>query len=284
MRTVFSIRSVCAFVICLTLTACAHVPGSQAPEQADIYLLMGQSNMSGRGVVSQLPAGALPVDPAIMLYGNDGQWHIAKEPLDSADGQVDKVSSDAKLPGVGPGLAFAHALKKLTHAQKIALVPCAKGGSALKEWTPDTARSTLYGSCLARAHEVMAKGTIKGVLWYQGETDAASEAEADLWLPRMVDLIGKVRTDIGSPCLSWVVVGLSDKPDPMVQTKPYPAWAKIQAFQAGLTQRVPHLAHVSAAGLPQNPDTLHLNTAGQLRLGVKLAGVMATLQDLPCQP
>jgi hypothetical protein len=267
----------------LGLAGCVSLPSAKTDDKADIYLLMGQSNMSGRGIVADIPAGALPADPMITLYGNDGVWRVAQEPLDSSDRQIDAVSSDNKLPGVGPGLAFARALKARQPSRRIALVPCAKGGSALKEWTPDEARTTLYGSCLARAHEAMAMGRIKGVLWYQGETDASSEDQTALWPERMAVLVDRVRIDLKAPCLNWVIVGLSDKPDPLIQTKLVPGWEKIQALQASLPQQIAHLAHVSAVGLPKNPDTLHLSTAAQLRLGQKLAEAMAGLQAKACR-
>jgi hypothetical protein len=245
-------------------------PSSAEPPPRAIYLLMGQSNMSGRGVLTEVPPGSLDPDDAIQLYGNDGRWRKAAEPLDTARGQIDKVSRDPD--GVGPGLAFAKAMLKRHPGRPIGLVTCAKGGSAIGEWKPSTDRSTLYGSCLARAREAAPFGQIAGMLWYQGETDARTEARAQAWAGLFTQMIGQFRADLGKPDLPLAVVGLGDQPQAGGFAGQFPAWNTVQASQKSL--RLDHQVYVSAAGLPRNPDELHLNTDSQVRLGGMLARVM----------
>lgn len=124
-----------------------------AAAKPDVYLLTGQSNMSGRGLIAELTPEERVADPAIQLYGNDETTRPSLDPLDDATGQVDAVSSDAGIAAVGPGLFFARATRALRH-RPILLVPCAKGGSSIGQWKPGGARDTLYGSCLARAQAV----------------------------------------------------------------------------------------------------------------------------------
>lgn len=244
-------------------------PQRQPPPRA-IYLLMGQSNMSGRGVLSQIAPGALDPDDRIQLYGNDGRWRRAVEPLDTALGQIDKVSADPD--GVGPGLAFAKAMLKKHPDRPIGLVPCAKGGSAIAEWAPSADRATLYGSCLARAREAAAFGRIAGVLWYQGETDARGEATARAWSARFTEMIGRFRADLSAPDLPVAVVGLGDQPVSGKYGGQFPAWTTIQESQKRLD--LGRQVYMSAEGLPRNPDELHLTTESQVRLGQALARVM----------
>ena len=125
-------RRLCTVVSILStfgLVSCLH---SASPTTADteIYLLMGQSNMSGRGLLEELPTQRRTIDPAITVYGNDGAWRIASEPLDSATNQIDAVSADAAA-GVGPGLSFAKALRQRRPDRRIGLIPCAKGGTSI---------------------------------------------------------------------------------------------------------------------------------------------------------
>lgn len=242
---------------------------AESPPRA-IYLLMGQSNMSGRGVLTEIAPGTLDPDDRIQLYGNDGRWRRAAEPLDTAQGQVDKVSSDPD--GVGPGLAFAKAMLKRHPGRPVGLVTCAKGGSAIGEWKRSTERSTLYGSCLARAREAAPFGQIVGILWYQGETDARTEARAQAWAGLFTQMIVQFRSDLGKPDLPLAVVGLGDQPQAGKYAGQFPAWSTVQESQKRL--RLNHQVHVSAAGLPRNPDDLHLNTDSQVRLGKMLAEVM----------
>lgn len=250
-----------------------HVPHEIEGRQ-DIYLLMGQSNMSGRGVLEEAPPGALDPDERIRVYGNDGVWREAVEPLDSSNGQIDAVSADQA--GVGPGLAFAKALVRKDGWRRVGLVPCAKGGSAIREWQPATARTTLYGSCLARAREAATAGRIAGILWYQGETDASDEASATAWAPHFATMIASFRLALGRPDLPLVVVGLGDPPRTGKYATRFPIWRPVQTAQAQL--HLPTQAYVSAAGLPRNPDELHLTTASQIRLGAALANAIETLE------
>jgi Carbohydrate esterase, sialic acid-specific acetylesterase len=244
-----------------------------------VYLLMGQSNMSGRGDLAALPR--LPEDPAIRLYGNDGVFKTAVEPLDSAAGQIDIVSADS-LAAVGPGLSFARTLRTKYDEGPVILVPCAKGGVSIKQWAPDLTRDTLYGSCLARAKTALTQGELGGVLWYQGETDTASLEDAAAWSGRMSALVARLRQDLSAPNMPWVVVGLADYPT--ASKKPYPGWSAMQAAQAALPSQIPYLAHVSAAGLTTNADTLHLDTAAQLQLGPKLADAVVHLRTKQHRP
>lgn len=249
-----------------------------APRGAEVFLLAGQSNMSGRGDLSALTAAERRPDPKIWLYGNDGQWRLALDPLDDATGQIDMVSAD-HLAAVGPGLSFARALRRQGHGA-VALVPCAKGGSSIGRWKPDGARTTLYGSCLARAKE--AGGRIAGILWYQGESDAQSATAAAHWRERFEQLVRGFRADLGEPNLPVVYVQIADRPARDHDRARYPGWRTVQEQQATAQARLRCSAMVSARGLELREDQLHLTTASQRILGPRLAAAMDRLVRQGC--
>ena len=88
-----------------------------------LYLLMGQSNMAGRGTVRDEDRST---DRRILVLNKDHTWMPAAEPL-----HFDKPN----IVGVGPGLAFARDMKASAAEEVvIGLVPCAVGGSLLKRW------------------------------------------------------------------------------------------------------------------------------------------------------
>jgi hypothetical protein len=58
-----------------------------------LFVLAGQSNMSGRG---ELPPSQAS-HPSVVMFGNDYRWRPAIEPVDDATRQVDVISLD------GPG-------------------------------------------------------------------------------------------------------------------------------------------------------------------------------------
>jgi hypothetical protein len=253
--------------VLVSLLALGATPALAGPKP-DIYLLTGQSNMSGRGLLDELTPAERTPDPAIQLYGNDEKTRPALDPLDAAAGQVDVVS----------GLFFARATRT-RRDRPILLVPCAKGGSSMAQWAPGGGRDTLYGSCLARAK---AAGKVRGILWYQGETDAGRPDSAQGWKASFEALVDRFRSDLGGRRLPIVIVQLADPPSPEVQApKTYPSWAAIQAVQA---EPLPAcVAMVPAGGLPLKADTLHLTTASQRVLGGRLAQAMEALRKQGCR-
>ncbi len=133
--------------------------------QLDLYLLMGQSNMKGRGIMPEEPKR----DPRIvMMHLKDDSWYLARHPL--------HLVGDAKTfaghdnAGVGPGLAFAESLISQNPKIAIGLVPCAVGGSAINLWQKG---GKLYDEALRRAKVALqttapVQARIRGVLWLQG--------------------------------------------------------------------------------------------------------------------
>lgn len=264
-------------VLAAALASAALAAPAFSASRPDVYLLTGQSNMSGRGLLEELTAEEKVADPTIRLYGNDETFRPALEPLDDAAGQIDGVSADVQA-AVGPGLFFARATKGL-HRRPILLVPCAKGGSSIDQWKPSLSRDSLYGSCLARAKAV--GGRVRGVLWYQGESDAARPASGEVWREAFERLAGHLRGDLAQPHLPIVIVQLADPPSPAISApKTYPGWAAIQAVQAGTLPNC--VAMVSAKGLAKKADDLHLTTASQRVLGGRLAEAMERLRRQRC--
>src|SRR5436853_3272374 len=83
-----------------------------------IFILAGQSNMAGRGIV--MPQDTISNTHVLVLDKNN-EWVYAKEPLHYYEPQ---------RTGLDCGLSFGKELSKLYGDQiTIGLVPCAVGGS-----------------------------------------------------------------------------------------------------------------------------------------------------------
>jgi len=251
-------------------------PGAAAKDASAAFVLAGQSNMSGRGSLEALEPSERSEVSAVDLYGNDGKWKKAIEPIDSAADQVDIVSEDHSA-AVGPGLFFARAMKP-TEKTPVALIPCAKGGSSIGRWKRSQKRDTLYGSCLARIRE--ADRRVAGILWYQGETDADRSADiAGKWSEHFRALVTSFRRDLGNPRLPVVFVQIAERPTRKPDRNL--SWNIVQGQQAEFTLGC--TAMVSAVGLARNPDELHLSTTGQRELGASLAAAMQRLIEDGCR-
>ena len=155
--------------------------------QTDLYLIamMGQSNMSGVGELSELPVD-FPKNPTkIWNFTNAYEWKPAREPIDSSEGQVDTVSRDRRARGVGPALALADAFVSRHPTTSVGLIPCAKGSTSISQWLKATGarpRDTLFGSCINRIKTVSpANGNLRAVVFWQGGSDAKRQEDALQW-------------------------------------------------------------------------------------------------------
>lgn len=234
-----------------------------------IYILAGQSNMSGRGELNELPSFTRA--GRVKIFSNAWHWVAGSEPVDSPVGQVDSVSLDSNA-AASPSMAFGDALAGLTPDVEIGLVPCAKGGSSLDDWSRNLSRSTLYGSMFARSQEAAKDGEIKGVILYQGENDADTLEHANTWASRCYELIADVRADLGIPNLPFIVTVLGPDPeDPL-----FPYHSLVQSQQQGMSGL--GIAVVSAADLTGKVgDPIHLDTGSLVTLGQRYATAMQGL-------
>lgn len=100
-------------------------------------------------------------------------------------------------------MSFANVVKDVVG--EVGLVPCAVGGTAIKEW----ARGCyLYENMIKRAKASVEsdQGRIRAVLWYQGESDTLSKQCVDAYRGNMEKLIDNVRQDLGLPQLPIIQV------------------------------------------------------------------------------
>ncbi|KAK4424225.1 putative carbohydrate esterase [Sesamum alatum] len=235
----------------------------EARPAKQIFILSGQSNMSGRGGVDRhtkhwdgvVPPESSPDASKITRLNAHLHWEVAREPLHH---DIDTK----KTCGVGPGMSFANAVKERVGV--IGLVPCAVGGTAIKEW----ARGThLYENMVKRAKAaVHGGGEIKAVLWYQGESDTASQEDVDSYKEKMETLIANVRADLNLPSLPIIQVAIASGDEKYLE--------KIREIQKGID--LPNVACVDAKGLQLKEDSLHLTTEAQVQLGRMLAQAYLT--------
>ncbi|XP_022148694.1 probable carbohydrate esterase At4g34215 [Momordica charantia] len=226
------------------------------PQNKQIFILSGQSNMAGRGGVSKKPKrwdGVVPPEsqphPSILRLSAKLEWEAAREPL-HADIDTKKTC------GVGPGMSFANGVRERVGV--VALVPCAVGGTAIKEWARG---EKLYEDMVKRAREsVRGGGEIKALLWFQGESDTSTEADAVAYQGNMEEFVANVRRDLALPSLPIIQVALASG---------FEYIEKVREAQLGM--KIENVVCVDAKGLQLQEDNLHLSTQSQVVLGQMLA-------------
>lgn len=234
---------------------------AQQPDPSfHIYLLMGQSNMAGRGVITEEYAKQRHSN--VYMLTQDNQWIEASHPI-----HYDKP----RIAGVGLGLSFGIEMADASPGVKIGLVPCAVGGTSIDVWTPggfdQRTETHPYDDALVRIHAAMESGVIKGVLWHQGEADS-SPAKAAMYLPKLKELIRRIREETGDPELPFVAgeLGRYKDNDENINTE-----------LARLPQEVPHTAVVSSEVLFHKGDGTHFNSTSLSVFGKRYAEKMMEL-------
>ncbi|HEX7240997.1 MAG TPA: sialate O-acetylesterase, partial [Longimicrobiaceae bacterium] len=235
----------------LALAACGSPSEPQPGEGWDVFLLVGQSNMAGMGPLAGYTAPELG-GRAWVLQG--GAWKPAAEPLGEGG-------------GVGPGVAFARRLLELDPGRTVGLVPCARGGSTLRQWQPRDP-AALYRSCLALARAAQPKGRIAGVLVLQGESEGLGEGRADRWEQMFGNVAASFRFDLRRLDLPVIVGQIGDVPRGREATAA--AWATVQREQEEAAASLPNAALVRTAGLPTQ-DGIHFTTPAYLEVGRRFA-------------
>src|SRR5208282_3684892 len=120
---------------------------------------------------------------------------------------------------------------------------------------------SLYGSMLRQVR--LAGGKVKGVLWYQGESDALSGPETSKSYQRVfTDFIASVRSDFGQPELPFYYVQIGR----FISGADPKGWNTVQEAERLIPDRVPNTAVVSVVDLELD-DLIHVGTHGLIRAG-----------------
>lgn len=221
---------------------------------AEIYLLIGQSNMAGRAVVTPEVAGELK---GALLLNDKGEWEVAKNPLN----RYSTIRKGLGMQKLGPGYGFAQELLRLRPDVSIGLVVNAKGGSKIDAWEKG---SKFFDDAVARTQQALAAGgELKGICWHQGESNASDPA----YLEKATALVAAFREAFGSETLPFVVG----------ETCKAQSERDVNTQLNQLAATVAHTACVKSDGLGAFDGNTHFDTAAQIELGKRYATEMLRL-------
>lgn len=261
-------------------------PGSP---DADLWVLAGQSNMVGAGLITK----KYKADSSIMMLTMDNKWIRATPPIhriydegaapifkktifrlnpaftEEAYRNTAEASKKQPVGGMGPDWFFAKHIVKRT-GRRVVLIPCAMGATSMADWDPATKNQggdSLYGNMMQRI--TLAGGKIKGILWYQGESDAAPGTDKT-FETTFLNLVDSIRRDTGIPDLPFIYVQISrfciGRKD-LVSS-----WESVRETQRTVAGKRKNLFVVPAIDLPLD-DMIHIGTAGHERLGARMAEI-----------
>lgn len=227
-------------------------------EKFHLYLLVGQSNMAGRGKVT--PQDKQPHSRVLML-NKQREWVPAVDPL-----HFDKPG----IVGVGLGKTFGIEMAQEDPDAVIGLIPCAVGGSPISSWQPGEfykpTKSHPWDDAIARAKVALKDGTLKGILWHQGESDS-KDGLAEVYEDKLHDLIQRLRQELDADDVPFIAGQMGQ-----FEERPWSdAKRQVDAAHQSLPQKVKKTAFVSSNGLQHKGDEVHFDADSYRELGRRYA-------------
>ena len=232
------------------------------------FLMMGQSNMAGRGDTTAVP----PIrNPKCSMLRN-GRWQPMREPINVDRPVFMKDPANDICSGVGPAASFADSYANF-YDEQVGLIPCAEGGSSLDEWRVD---GQLFLHAFYQAKLAMNVSELSGIIWHQGEAECGSEERATTYKQRFLVIMDELQARLGVKLP--IVVGemgefLAHRPKPM------PYLDEVNRQLHALADENDNIAIASAKGLADRGDILHFSAAAAREFGCRYFEAYKTLRE-----
>lgn len=254
-------------------------------KEMPFFLLIGQSNIGGRGRMDDLTEEERAPSEGIYNFTHHMEYMPAQHPLQSVDDPIFHSKRPRKLVGgqyefhspgvntVGPGLFFAESIRNKLGFEQLGLLLCARSAIPMPMWLKGI-NPSLYRYIIHRTNMAMQSGPCLGILIYIGESDARVEKFAQNYHNNLLSFIDCIRKELNARTTPIIISQIScmDEDGPLNQKTDFPYWENIRNIQAEID--LPHVKMVETSGLPKCKDGLHLNTAAHRELGIRFADVM----------
>lgn len=240
-------------------------PDLTLKENFHLYLLMGQSNMAGRGKIESLDT---LTHPRVFMLDKAMNWVAAKDPM----------HFDKSAAGVGLGLTFGKVMADENTNIRIGLIPSAVGGSSINYWFADSlfqqTNSYPYDDMIRRAKKAMEAGTLKGILWHQGESDSNTENGVNEYTQKFEAMLDSLKGDLGIETIPVVMGEIGY----FFYSKSQNA-KKLNGIFSQLSSNSYCIALVTAEGLNHKGDSTHFDSDSYHALGLRYAAKMLEIQS-----
>ena len=279
-----TIRWIVIGVVSASLKAAAdnwQIPAKKA--DFHVFLLMGQSNMAGGDKEEHLlPEDKQPVPHIVYiptLSTKNFAWKPAAHPLHVRPNRPKSF---------GLGLPFAQQYLKDHPGVTVGLIPVAFGGHCIDKLNIGT---PVYEDAMKKAAFAAERGTIKGILWHQGESDTVGEERPNSYAEKLYKLIADVRTDLQIKDLPFIVGDLAElygigetrdraTPEKVAQIE------KVRDVLKSLPEKVANTGFVDTRWLTysDSPKCTHFDRASYIILGKRYADIYEKLTGKQASP
>ena len=227
--------------------------GLKKVQLLDSVLMIGQSNMAGRGDFGQVR----PIRNPLCYMLRMGRWQPMCEPVNP-----DRAIFDGKFrSGISLAASFADSYARC-YERPIGLIPCADGGTKLEQWMPG---QILYDHAVLQTKLAMRTSDLKAILWHQGESDCQCDDDVQTYAVRFREMITHLRSDLGMQDLPLVIGQIPHAIGESWKTEGRET--RLNEILQQLAREIPSCAIASSAGLTLKPDGVHFDSVSCRELG-----------------
>lgn len=214
------------------------------------FLLIGQSNMAGRGRLDE----AIDVDTKYIKVLRNGRWQRMFRP----------INPDRSFSGVNLAESFAERYTQ-EYGVDVGLICCADGGTRLEQWAVG---SILFDHAVSQAELAMRTSSIEGVLWHQGEADCSRELSST-YEERFVLMMEEFRNRLNLHDVPFLLGGLGDFLPDHTENEALKNYQDVNEALQRIARNNPMTGYVPAHGLGANPDNLHFSAKALYEFGLR---------------
>lgn len=214
-------------------------------------LMIGQSNMAGRGFINEVP---MICNERILMLRNAG-WQMMAEP----------INYDRPNAGIGLAGSFAAMWCMEHEGEQIGLIPCAEGGSSLDDWAVD---KNLFKNAVIQAGFAMQDSELIGILWHQGESDSYGGGYQTYYKKLQV-IIESLRKELNAFEVPLIIGGLGDFLGKNGFGLNCTEYELVNEQLLKFAREQENSCFVTEEGLTPNPDGIHMDAVSQRRFGVR---------------
>ena len=216
------------------------------------FLMIGQSNMAGRGDFGEVKT----IENPNCLMLRMGRWQRMSEPINP-----DRAVFGTKFhSGVSLGASFADKCAKHFKCN-IGLIPCADGGTSISQGQPG---EILFDHAVMMTELAMRSSNFAGILWHQGESDC-NDTKFPYYKQSLIRMITELRKKLGAEDIPFIFGELSEHISDKWNAKDYPE--KMNLVFKEIEKELPHCRLVSSKGLTLKSDGVHFDSVSLREFG-----------------
>ena len=229
----------------------------------DSILMLGQSNMAGRGDMGQVKPIRNPLCHMLRM----GRWQPMCEPVNPDRG----IFEGRFRSGVSLAASFAEEYVRCFQ-RPVGLIPCADGGTYLSQWMPGELN---YDHAVMQTKLALRTSRLTAILWHQGESDCITQETVDAYGENFTRMITQLRRDLGAENVPVILGELPRSIGPSWKTAGRER--QLNEILRSISREIPNCAIASSADLTVKVDGVHFDSPACREFGKRYFGAYQSI-------